>query len=72
MYWSPDNKSSWADKLRLQYVDIDTRMSRWSRGTAGEFTDYAWSPDGKWITYAKPEEKRMNTISSVRGRQTIK
>jgi tricorn protease len=76
MYWSPDSKKLlWADKkLRLQYVDIDTKdVTLVAQATAWEFTDYAWSPDSKWIAYGKPEEKRMNTIQlySVEGKSTI-
>ena len=76
MYWSPDSKKLlWADKkLRLQYVDIDTKdVTLVAQATAWEFTDYAWSPDSKWIAYGKPEEKRMNTIQlySVEGKTTI-
>lgn len=63
--WSPDSKKLlWADKkLRLQYVDIESRkVTEVARAAAWEFSDYCWSPDSKWIAYAKPEEKRMTTI----------
>ncbi len=65
MYWSPDSKKLlWADKkLRLQYVDIDSKaVTVVAQGSAWEFTDYVWSPDSKWIAFARPEEKRMTTI----------
>jgi len=64
-YWSPDSKKLlWADKkLRLQYVDVESgKTTLVAQATAWEFTDYSWSPDSKWIAYAKPEEKRMTTI----------
>jgi tricorn protease len=64
-YWSPDSKKLlWADKkLRLQYVDVGTgKATLVAQATAWEFSDYCWSPDSKWIAYAKPEEKRMTTI----------
>ena len=65
IYWSPDSKKIlWADKKqRLQFVDIDTKaVTMVAQATAWEFTDYSWSPDSKWIAFARPEEKRMTTI----------
>ena len=65
LYWSPDSKKLlWADKQqRLQYVDVESRqITEVARATAWEFSDYAWSPDSRWIAYARPEEKRMTTI----------
>jgi tricorn protease len=64
-YWSPDSKKLlWADKkLRLQVVDVESKtVTLVAQATAWEFTDYAWSPDSKWIAFARPEEKRMTTI----------
>ena len=63
--WSPDSKKLlWADKkLRLQYVDIDAKsVTLVAQATAWEYSQYSWSPDSKWITYAQPEEKQMTTI----------
>jgi tricorn protease len=63
--WSPDSKKLlWADKkLRLQYVEVDSRVvTHVAQATAWEFTGYVWSPDSKWIAFARPEEKRMTTI----------
>ena len=63
--WSPDSKKIlWADKkLRLQFVDIDTKaVTSVEQSTVWEFTDYSWSPDSKWIAFARPEDKRMTTI----------
>jgi len=65
MYWSPDSKKLlWADKkLRLQVVDVESKaVTTVAQATAWEFTDYSWSPDSKWIAFARPEEKRMTTI----------
>jgi len=75
-YWSPDSrKILWADKkLRLQYVDVESRsVTPVAQATAWEFTDYCWSPDSKWIAYAKPEEKKLATVQlySVESRRTI-
>ena len=64
-YWSPDSKKIiWADKkLRLQYVDVESKkITTVSQATAWEFTDYAWSPDSKWIAYAKTEDSSMTNI----------
>ena len=63
--WSPDSKKLlWADKkLRLQYVDIESKkITQVAEATAFEFTDYAWSPDSRWIAYAKPEEESMTRV----------
>jgi len=65
LYWSPDSKKIlWADKkLRLQYVDVEAgSVTLIAQATAWEFSDYCWSPDSKWIAYAKPEEKQMTTL----------
>jgi tricorn protease len=64
-YWSPDSKKIlWADKkLRLQFVEIETKaVTLVARATAWEIRQYAWSPDSKWIAYAKPEEFTMTTV----------
>jgi len=65
IYWSPDSgKIMWSDKKqRLNYVDIATnevvevvKAERW------EITQYAWSPDSRWIAYAKPEVDEMAKV----------
>ena len=64
--WSPDSKKLlWSDKkLRLQYIDIDSReVTLVNQATAWEFNDYTWSPDSRWIAFARPEEKTMNTVN---------
>ena len=64
-YWSPDSKKIvWSDrKQRLQYVDVDSKkVTPVVQATAFEITDYAWSPDSKWIAYSKPEDSAMTTI----------
>ena len=65
IFWSPDSKKIlWADKKqRLQYVDVDTkRVVLVAESKDWEFSDYAWSPDSRWIAFARPEAKRMTTI----------
>ncbi len=65
IFWSPDSrKILWGDKMqRLQYVDIESKkVTTVAHATAWEIRDYGWSPDSKWIAYARPEEMRMTTI----------
>ncbi len=65
MYWSPDSKKLlWGDKMqRLQFVDIDTKkITLVDKATAWEIREYSWSPDSKWVTYAKPEEDVMTKV----------
>lgn len=65
IYWSPDSKKLlWADKkLRLQLVDISSKnVTTVAQARIWEYSDYGWSPDSKWITYAQPEEKQMTTV----------
>lgn len=65
LMWSPDSsKILWSDKkLRLQYVDFSTgAITTVAQATAWEITDFAWSPDSKWIAFAQPEEKKMEVI----------
>jgi tricorn protease len=66
--WSPDSKKiAWSDKdLAVWYVDISdkkpvlierpTSVGAYHKDVYGEITDYAWSPDSKWISYSKPSE----------------
>jgi tricorn protease len=62
--WSPDSsKIAWADKdLKLWYVDIkEKKPVEVDRGKYGEITNYAWSPDSKWLAY----DKNLDTGFSV-------
>jgi tricorn protease len=63
--WSPDSKKIlWSDKkLRLQYLDVATKAVKpVDTATAFEIRQYVWSPDSKWVAYAKPEEEGMQRI----------
>lgn len=63
--WSPDSKKLlWSDrKQRLQFIDVDSKsVTLVNQATAFEITAYEWSPDSRWIAYARPEEKQMTTI----------
>jgi tricorn protease len=65
IYWSPDSKKIlWGDKkLRLNYVDIEKKeVVEVARAEAWEITQYCWSPDSRWIAYAKPEVEEINKI----------
>ncbi len=63
--WSPDSrKILWNDRLqRLFFVDIDTKkVTLVDKSDAWEITSFAWSPDSKWIAYAKPEDRSFTKI----------
>jgi len=65
IFWSPDSKKLlWSDKLlRLNYVDIDTKkIVEVAKAEVWEITDYAWSPDSKWIAYAQQEVMTMPKV----------
>jgi tricorn protease len=73
--WSPDGKKIlWGDKkLRLQYVDIDTKtVTPVAQARAWEIRSYNWSPDGKWVAYAQPEVEDMEMVQlfSVDNKQS--
>ena len=63
--WSPDStKLLYADKsLRLFYVDIHSKEPVMiDRGKYADLTDYNWSPDSKWVVYAKTASNLNNAI----------
>ena len=63
--WSPDSrKLMWSDRAqRLFVVDIDTKaVTQIASATAFEITDYTWSPDSRWIAFAKPEDEGPQRI----------
>lgn len=63
--WSPDSKKIlWNDKMmRLQYIDIETKkVSLVDKSPYWEFTSFDWSPDSKWITYARQLPNRFNQV----------
>ncbi len=74
--WSPDSKKlMWSDRAqRLHYVDIDAKVpTQIAESAAFEFTDYSWSPDSKWVAFAKPEAKGPQRIYlySLDSKQTV-
>jgi tricorn protease len=63
--WSPDSKKLlFADKdVRLFYVDIEAKQPVLiDQGKYGDLTDYCWSPDSKWVAYAKAAENQYEAI----------
>ncbi len=63
--WSPDGtKLLFNDeKLRLRYVDIHAKkIIEVDKGESWEITDYAWSPDSRWIVYSKPTWQMLQSI----------
>lgn len=74
--WSPDSKKiAWTDKKqRLNYVDVDSKKTTMVvEAVQWEISSFDWSPDSKWITYAKPEQFQMTTIYlyGLESKQTI-
>ena len=74
--WSPDSKMLlWSDKKqRLEYVEVATgKTTLVVQAVQWEMHDFCWSPDSKWIAYAKPEVERMATIQlyGLESKQTI-
>jgi tricorn protease len=65
LVWSPDSKKILvADKsLRLYWVDVDARRTTLiDTAATWEIRDYAWSPDSRWVAYAKPSEGLFYSI----------
>ena len=63
--WSPDSKKLlFADKnLKLYSADIESQnVSLIDSTTYWEIRDYDWSPDSKWVTYAKPAKNIFYSI----------
>lgn len=65
IYWSPDSKKIvFADRQQyLYYVDVESKkVTTVSKSDFLEFRDYGWSPDSKWLTYSKPEDKSVQRV----------
>lgn len=65
LVWSPDSqKILWDDRaFRLSYVEINTgNVVEVVKAKAWEIDSYAWSPDSRWIAYAKPEVEGMTRL----------
>jgi len=65
LLWSPDSKKiAWTDREQyLYYADVDSKkVTTVTKSDFLEMNDFSWSPDSKWLTYSKPEEKEMSRI----------
>lgn len=63
--WSPDSKKLlYADKaVRLFYVDVEAKKPvQIDQGKYTDITEYGWSPDSQWVTYAKAAENQNNVV----------
>src|SRR5262249_18395965 len=64
--WSPDSKKiAWSDKdVKLWYVDItDKKPVLVDTNRFGEFQNYNFSPDSKWLAYDKAIETGLSTVN---------
>jgi len=73
--WSPDGKKIlYSDKMmRLQFVDVESKkVTLIERNPHWEIRDYVWSPDSKWIAYARQGANSFNTVQlySVEEKKT--
>jgi tricorn protease len=63
--WSPDSKKlAFGDKQqRLRVLDIASgAVAEADRGTHDDIDAYSWSPDSRWIAYAKTNASRNSSI----------
>jgi tricorn protease len=63
--WSPDSKRiAWADRgLRLWWISIEDRKPvQVIEAPQVEITDYAWSPDSRWLAFASALENRVRAL----------
>ena len=63
--WSPDSKNLlFADNdFKLYYADVDQKkVSLIDSGLVWRIPDYSWSPDSRWIAYAKRATNLMYSV----------
>src|SRR5262249_11015728 len=63
--WSPGSKKIlWSDKkLRLQFVDVETKkVTLVNQAKAFEIRSFVWSPDSKWVAFARPEVESLAKV----------
>ena len=62
-------RSSGRDKkLRLQFVDVETKkVTLVDQAKAWEIRDFAWSPDSKWVAFARPEDDAQQDLAVLAG-----
>jgi tricorn protease len=73
--WSPDSKKLlWGDRAqRLRFVDLESKaVTEVSASPDGEFNQYAWAPDSRWIAFTHPERFTYDKIQlySVEDKST--
>jgi len=81
--WSPDGKrvavaGSGGSGRHLYVVNVATGISHWLVGIESVTNGLAWTPDGRWITYADfdgrfwrvhPDGRRRETIGAIPDRE---
>ena len=63
--WSPDSKAIAyvSSDLKLRRYDVDTRRtSELATSRYGNISMPAWSPDGQWIAYSRPDYVRTSDV----------
>jgi tricorn protease len=63
--WSPDStRIAWSDRgLRLWWVSLaDRRPTLVLKAAYREISDYAWSPDSRWLAYSAETQAQTNAI----------
>ncbi len=63
--WSPDSKKlAFSDKTaRLYWCDVASgKVTPVDKGEYGEINQYVWSPDSRWIAYAKQTGAGFNVL----------
>lgn len=63
--WSPDSKKiMWSDRNQsLHYVDVESKsVTTVDKSPIWEINNFDWSPDSKWITYAKAVNSEINGV----------
>ena len=49
--------------VRLHYVEVASKKTKLvTQAKVWEIKDYVWSPDSKWIAYARSEEEMMPKV----------
>ena len=65
LLWSPDSKKiAFADQTwTLYYLDIDKKdVKKVDKNDNGDINDYSWSPDSKWLAYAKVGDNNFGSL----------
>jgi tricorn protease len=63
--WSPDSKKIAFSEvsLAMSYVDVDSgKVTVVDRSEWGPIDEYDWSPDSRWLVYAKRQANRLGQL----------